>query len=76
MATESSFPIVSSNVNLRGPQFQANKESWTPVLDRFEEVLKQVSAEGNDISLRRHQGRGQLLRKSTTESRDRRLTGS
>ncbi|CAG7920918.1 unnamed protein product [Penicillium olsonii] len=61
MATESSFPVANTNIDLRGPQFQANKESWTPVLDRFEEALKQVSAEGNDISLRRHQDRGQLL---------------
>ncbi|KAF9250419.1 hypothetical protein DTO013E5_5556 [Penicillium roqueforti] len=61
MATESSFPVANTNIDLRGSQFQANKESWTPVLDRFEEALKQVSAEGNDVSLRRHISRGQLL---------------
>jgi len=65
MATEFSFPVVNTNIDLRGQQFQANKESWTLVLDRFEEALKQVSTEGNDVSLRRHQGRGQLLREFT-----------
>ena len=65
MATESSFPVANTNIDLRGAQFQANKESWTPVLDRFEEALKQVSAEGNDVSLRRHISRGQLLREFT-----------
>jgi hypothetical protein len=63
MATESSFPVASTKIDLRGQQFQANKESWAPVIERFEEALKQVSAEGNDVSLRRHQNRGQLLRK-------------
>lgn len=62
MATESWFPVVNTNINIRGQQFQANKESWKPVLDRFEENLKQVVAEGNDVSLRRHMSRGQLLR--------------
>lgn len=65
MATESWFPVANTNINLRGQQFQANKESWTPVLDRFEENLKQVVAEGNDVSLRRHMSRGQLLREFT-----------
>lgn len=74
MAAESSFPVANTNIDLRGPQFRENKESWIPVLDRFEEALKQVSAEGNDISLRRHQGRGQLLRKFTSWPQDERLT--
>lgn len=65
MATESSFPVVRANLDLRGELFQANKESWAPVLEKFEHALKQVSAEGNDVSLRRHQSRGQLLRKWT-----------
>lgn len=64
MATESSFPVADTNINLRGEQFQANKKNWAPVLEKFEEALKQVSAEGNDVSLRRHQSRGQLLRMS------------
>jgi hypothetical protein len=70
MATESSFPVADTNIDLRGPQFQTNKESWTPVLDRFEKALKKVSAEGIDVSLRRHQGRGQLLRKYTVYTRN------
>jgi hypothetical protein len=64
MATESSYPTLSAKLDLRGEQFRANKESWIPVLEKFEDALKQVSAEGNDVSLRRHQTRGQLLRKS------------
>lgn len=64
MATESSFPVFNTKIDLRGEQFQANKDSWTPVLDQFEDALKQVSIEGNDLSLKRHQSRGQLLRKS------------
>lgn len=62
MATESSFPVLSANLDLRGQMFQANKKSWKPVLERFEDCLRQVSAEGNDVSLKRHQSRGQLLR--------------
>ncbi|KAJ5683495.1 hypothetical protein N7462_006660 [Penicillium macrosclerotiorum] len=61
MATQSSYPALSVNLDLRGELFQANKNSWAPVLERFEKALKQVSAEGNDISLKRHQNRGQLL---------------
>ncbi|KAJ5892130.1 ClpP/crotonase [Penicillium subrubescens] len=61
MATESSYPTLSAKLDLRGEQFRANKESWIPVLEKFEDALKQVSAEGNDVSLRRHQTRGQLL---------------
>ncbi|KAJ5474927.1 hypothetical protein N7475_004493 [Penicillium sp. IBT 31633x] len=61
MATESSFPVFNTKIDLRGEQFQANKDSWTPVLDQFEDALKQVSIEGNDLSLKRHQSRGQLL---------------
>ncbi|CEJ56597.1 Putative Carboxyl transferase [Penicillium brasilianum] len=61
MATESSYPTLSAKLDLRGEQFRANKDSWVPVLEKFEDALKQVSAEGNDVSLRRHQTRGQLL---------------
>ncbi|KAJ6114931.1 hypothetical protein N7486_000709 [Penicillium sp. IBT 16267x] len=61
MMTESLFPVLSSNLDLQGELFQANRKSWGPVLERFENALKQVSAEGNDVSLKRHQGRGQLL---------------
>ncbi|KAJ5984860.1 hypothetical protein N7499_008921 [Penicillium canescens] len=61
MPTDSSFPVLTANLDLRGELFQANKNSWVPVLKRFEEALKQVSAEGNEVSLKRHQTRGQLL---------------
>lgn len=60
---ESSFPAVSPTLDLRGEQFIANRKSWEPVLEKFEKALKDVSAEGNDVSLKRHQSRGQLLRK-------------
>ena len=63
MVNESLFPVLSSNLDLQGESFQANKKSWENVLERFENSLKQVSAEGNEVSLKRHQGRGQLLRK-------------
>jgi len=63
MASESSYPIISANVDLRGEQFLANKASWDPILDKFEDALQKVAVEGNDVSLRRHQSRGQLLRK-------------
>ncbi|KAJ5456919.1 hypothetical protein N7530_012193 [Penicillium desertorum] len=62
MTTESSFPVHSANFDLRGESFQANKKSWEPVLKRFEDCLKKVSVEGNEVSMRRHQSRGQLLR--------------
>ncbi|GES66754.1 carboxyl transferase domain-domain-containing protein [Aspergillus terreus] len=61
MATVSSYPSLRSQLDLRGPQFQQNKDSWVPVLDKFEDRLKQVCAEGNQVSLERHQSRGQLL---------------
>ncbi|KAJ6104850.1 hypothetical protein N7523_011170 [Penicillium sp. IBT 18751x] len=61
MATDSSFPVLSANLDLWGEMFQANKKSWEPVLERFEDRLRQVSAEGNEVSLKRHQSRGQLL---------------
>ena len=58
----SSFPVMRSNLDLRDPEFKSNQANWQPVLDTFEDALKQVSQEGNDVSLRRHQSRGQLLR--------------
>ncbi|KAJ5989532.1 ClpP/crotonase [Penicillium waksmanii] len=61
MTTGSSYPSISANLDLRGEQYQSNKEGWTPILDKFEDALKQVSVEGNDASLLRHQRRGQLL---------------
>lgn len=63
MVTESSFPVLTANLDLRGESFQANKKSWEPVLESFENALQQVSAEGDGVSLERHQSRGQLLGK-------------
>jgi hypothetical protein len=65
MVTESSFPVLTANLDLRGELYQANKKLWEPVLKKFENALQQVSAEGNEVSLKRHQSRGQLLRKYT-----------
>lgn len=61
MTAQSSFPVLSSHLDLRGDQFQSNQTAWIPILERFENALEQVSAEGNDSSLQRHQSRGQLL---------------
>ncbi|KAJ5235730.1 uncharacterized protein N7469_004898 [Penicillium citrinum] len=61
MASESSYPIINTNVDLRGEQFLANRASWDPILDKFEDALQKVAVEGNESSLRRHQSRGQLL---------------
>lgn len=62
MAGELSYPIISANLDLRGEQFLANKASWDAILDKFEDALRKVAVEGNEVSLRRHQSRGQLLR--------------
>ncbi|KAL3479635.1 carboxyl transferase domain-containing protein [Aspergillus californicus] len=61
MSTESIYPHIPSTLDLRAPQYQANREQWKSVMDQFEDALKQVSAEGNAHSLERHQARGQLL---------------
>ncbi|KAJ5103935.1 ClpP/crotonase [Penicillium argentinense] len=61
MATTSSYPTMSAKLDLRGEQYQANKTSWEPILEKFENALKQVAVEGNEVSVRRHQSRGQLL---------------
>lgn len=56
------FSAQPSNANLADPACQLNKDKWVPILGQFEANLEAVSAEGNDVSLTRHQGRGQLLR--------------
>ncbi|RAH40593.1 acyl-CoA carboxylase subunit beta [Aspergillus brunneoviolaceus CBS 621.78] len=61
MAIQSSYPPPQSKLDLNNPQYRANRETWKTVLDRFEEALEQVFAEGNSASLARHQKRGQLL---------------
>lgn len=55
------FPVEHSNLDLRQPSYVANRENWALVLERFEKSLKDVSAEGTESSLSRHQVRGQLL---------------
>ena len=62
MATESTFPVLRSRLDLRAKHLQQNKADWDDILNRFEDALKRVSAQGNEVSLNRHQSRGQLLR--------------
>lgn len=62
MTTESVFPVVRARLDLRAKHLQQNRADWDNILNRFEEALKRVSAEGNEVSLKRHQSRGQLLR--------------
>ena len=64
MSTAYQYPLEVSNLNLKEEQYQKNQKNWTPVLDRFLGALQDVSSEGTEASLSRHQGRGQLLRKS------------
>lgn len=66
MASQQPFPVQHSKLDLRAPSFVANRENWTPVLERFEKALKDVSSEGTESSLSRHQERGQLLRMYST----------
>lgn len=60
MATNT-YPIIETAVNLRGPQFTANRKSWEPLIEKFETLSKAATSEGNDKYLQRHQDRGQLL---------------
>ncbi|KAL5046722.1 carboxyl transferase domain-containing protein [Aspergillus fruticulosus] len=55
--TSGCFPAIATESVFPGP----NKADWEDILARFEEALKRVSAEGNEVSLNRHQSRGQLL---------------
>ncbi|KAL3444526.1 carboxyl transferase [Aspergillus insuetus] len=55
------FPVQTSRVDLGGKLFRQNEEDWKPVLERFEQNLQQISSEGDEVSLKRHQSRGQLL---------------
>ena len=61
MATRASFPVMQSMFDLGSSQSQSNRESWKPILDKFEASLKSVSAEGDGRSMARQQERGQLL---------------
>jgi len=55
------FPVVQSQVDLNAPQYKPNRNAWSPVVKRFEASLQETASEGDERSLRRHQGRGQLL---------------
>ncbi|KAL4756761.1 carboxyl transferase domain-containing protein [Aspergillus foveolatus] len=61
MVTASTYPVLSSRLDLRAKHLQQNKADWGDILTRFEEALKRVAAEGSEASLNRHQSRGQLL---------------
>jgi acetyl-CoA carboxylase carboxyltransferase component len=58
------FPVQISRLDLAGKLFRQNEEDWKPVLERFERNLQQIASEGDEVSLTRHQSRGQLLRAS------------
>ncbi|KAE8373929.1 carboxyl transferase domain-containing protein [Aspergillus bertholletiae] len=47
--------------DVRSQQHRANKKAWASVLEKFENALEQVAAEGSEKSLARHQHRGQVL---------------
>ncbi|KAI9146711.1 Acyl-CoA ligase sidI [Paramyrothecium foliicola] len=61
MSTAYEYPVESSQLNLRDPSLEENKVAWQPILERFNNALQAVSAEGSEESLLRHQERGQLL---------------
>ncbi|KAK0389170.1 hypothetical protein NLU13_2745 [Sarocladium strictum] len=61
MSAHLSFAAQASTANLKDPASQANQDSWGQILERLEENLQAVSAEGTEVSLKRHQERGQLL---------------
>jgi hypothetical protein len=58
------FPVLESSASLRGPQFQANRKSWEPLIQTFEAMSKAAMAEGEARHTDRHQSRGQLLGES------------
>jgi hypothetical protein len=58
------FPVLDSSATLRGPQFQANRKSWEPLIHKFESMSKDAMAEGEARHTDRHQSRGQLLGKT------------
>lgn len=66
MASTNSYPVISSEVNLGGPQFQANRAAWEDLLLKFERASIDSVAEGGEQYLLRHQQRGQLLGGSHT----------
>jgi hypothetical protein len=61
MQNLSSLPLVNAIRDLSNEQSRSNRESWKPVLERFEASLKEVSSQGDEKSYSRQQDRGQLL---------------
>ncbi|KAF9637473.1 Carboxyl transferase [Lasiodiplodia theobromae] len=61
MASTASFPIAESQVDLRQPQYQKNREEWGPILEKLNQALAESSGEGDSKSVARHLSRGQLL---------------
>ncbi|EXJ77043.1 hypothetical protein A1O3_10201 [Capronia epimyces CBS 606.96] len=61
MASIDALPAIESKSITTDAQSKSNREAWAPVLDKYEGFLKDTTSEGTDISLRRHQARGQLL---------------
>lgn len=62
MTSSQSFPVERSSVDIRSPALEDARSKWGPILEEFEERLKEVSSEGSIASCSRHQHRGQLLR--------------
>ncbi|KND87609.1 putative methylcrotonoyl-CoA carboxylase beta chain, mitochondrial [Tolypocladium ophioglossoides CBS 100239] len=61
MAGLNALPFVESSLDLRGAQFEANRASWEPIIEEFEQASKAVTAEAEPNSQLKHQSRGQLL---------------
>jgi hypothetical protein len=40
------FPVLESSISLRGPQFQANRESRESLIQKIETISKAAMAEG------------------------------
>lgn len=69
MSNQGTFPVVNATLDLRQEQFVANSAAWKAVLENFEALLEQTTAEGTSKSLSRHQERGQLLGKPQEQDR-------
>ncbi|KAL2434140.1 putative biotin-dependent acyl-coenzyme A carboxylase beta2 subunit [Exophiala dermatitidis] len=61
MTTIDAFPAIESKPNSLDAQSKANRDAWAPVLEQYEKNLQATTSEGTEISLKRHQARGQLL---------------
>lgn len=64
MAAAHTFPSFRSKINVGDALHVQNRQNWEPVLEKYEQALQDVSSEGSESSLKRHQDRGQLLRMS------------